>query len=82
MVSILSRVVPGSSLTMFLSSPTIVLINEDLPAFGLPTTAKDGNSLLISLWSSTKSLTSSSNSSPVPLPFIADIENKFSKPKS
>ena len=36
--SVLSLVVPGISLTICLLRSTIELINEDLPAFGLPTT--------------------------------------------
>ena len=39
-----SRVVPAISVTMFLSFPINALINEDFPAFGLPTTAMRGKS--------------------------------------
>ena len=42
--SILSLVVPGTSLTICLLFSIIELIKEDLPAFGLPTTANCGSS--------------------------------------
>ena len=42
--SILSLVVPEIFVTMFRSFPIIALINDDFPAFGLPTTAKLGSS--------------------------------------
>jgi len=41
-VSILSLVVPGSSLTTYLSIPRRAFIKDDFPALGLPTTAKPG----------------------------------------
>jgi len=41
-VLLLSLVVPAVSVTTYLSSSSSALINEDLPAFGLPTTAKPG----------------------------------------
>ena len=41
-VSMLSRVVPAKSFTTYRSSPSNALINDDLPALGLPTTAKPG----------------------------------------
>ena len=44
LVFILSLVVPAIFVTMFLSFPIIALINDDFPAFGLPTTAKFGSS--------------------------------------
>jgi hypothetical protein len=39
----LSRVVPAKSFTTYRSSPSNALINDDLPALGLPTTAKPGS---------------------------------------
>ena len=45
-------------------------LNEDLPAFGRPTTAKRGSSVFISLFSSGKQSIIASSKSPVPLPLI------------
>ena len=53
---------------MFLFSPINAFINEDFPAFGLPTTANLGRSSEISSFSLNKP-TISSSSSPVPNPF-------------
>ena len=57
------------------------MINEDFPAFGLPTTANPGILFSLVLDSSGRKLTNSSNNSPVPLPLIAAILNDLSKPK-
>ena len=71
-VSIESLVVPAISVTIYLSSPIKALINDDLPAFGLPTTANLGKSFTSSE-SSEKFSTSASNKSPVPEPLILAI---------
>ena len=42
LVSMLSRVVPAISVTMYRSSPIKAFMKEDLPALGLPTTANRG----------------------------------------
>ena len=69
-MSIASLVVPAISVTMYLCSPIKAFINEDLPAFGRPTTAKRGSSVFISSFSSGKQSINASSKSPVPLPLI------------
>ena len=76
----LSLVVPATSVTMNLSLPIRELINDDLPALGLPTTANLGTSEIIR--SSFGSLSDNkSKNSPVPDPLIDDKQNRFSKPR-
>ena len=81
-VSIASLVVPAISETITLSSPNILFISEDFPAFGLPITA----TLIVS--SSSISCDTSSNlsytaskSSPIPSFFPADIGYGSPSPK-
>ena len=70
----LSLVVPAISVTIYLSSPIRELIKDDFPALGLPTTANLGSSSSTILLLFGNFFTNSSNSSPVPLPFIAETE--------
>jgi len=61
--------------TIFLSSPINAFIKDDLPAFGLPTTANLGSSSSTFSSSEISEISSeiASNKSPVPLPFIDEI---------
>ena len=61
-------------MTIYLSSPINALINEDLPAFGLPTTANLGRVSSNNPSSLGNFLINESNNSPVPLPLTLDIE--------
>ena len=72
-VSILSLVVPGISVTIYLVSPINELIYDDLPAFGLPTTANLGRFCWFSFWIVGNLITTSSSKSPVPEPLIAEM---------
>ena len=73
-VSTASLVVPAISDTMSLFSPISLLIREDLPTFGLPTTAILGlSSSSSSVTISLKCFTTSSKSSPMPCFPAADI---------
>ena len=67
--------------TTFLSVPKKVFTKEDFPAFGWPKTVILGTSSSNYTASGSISFTSSSNNSPVPLPFIEEIENKAGKPR-
>ena len=72
-MSIESLVVPDILVTIFLSSPRIALINDDLPTLGLPRIeilGKFSSSLLIL---SSNLLTIKSSNSPVPDPLIEEI---------
>ena len=60
---------------MFLFSSIKEFMNDDFPALGLPITANLGKSSFLSPLAIVKDLTSSSNKSPVPLPFMAEILN-------
>ena len=72
--SILSLVVPGTSLTMCLLFSIIELIKEDFPAFGLPTTANWGSSWFKSSELLDKFFARASMKSPDPRPLFAEIE--------
>ena len=73
LVSIESLVVPDISVTIFLSSPKIAFINDDLPTFGLPSIEILGKlSSWLFILSSNFSTMRSSNS-PVPDPLIEEI---------
>ena len=76
----LSLVVPATSVTINLSSPIRELINDDLPALGLPTTANFGTSdtARSSLGNCS---TNKSKNSPVPDPLIDDKQKRSLKPK-
>ena len=77
----LSLVVPAISVTIYRFSPIKALMNEDLPALGLPTTANLGR-LSSTLPSSLGNFfTNSSNSSPVPLPLTLEIEKNSLNPR-
>ena len=76
----LSRVVPAKSFTTYRSTPSNALINDDLPALGLPTTAKPGISSFSITDSSGINETKQSNTSPVPDPLIALKLNVLSNP--
>jgi len=65
-----SRVVPGSGVTIFLSSPSRELTRDDFPTLGLPTIATLGRSGTDSSDCSGRFPVTSSRRSPVPLPFI------------
>ena len=71
-VSIESRVVPDISVTIFLSSPNIELINDDFPTLGLPNIEIRGKFSIDSSESSSNFFTTKSNNSPVPEPLIDD----------
>ncbi len=75
-----SRVVPASGATTCRSSPSSLLMIDDLPAFGRPTTA----TLIDSGDSSSPSgsdSTSLSSRSPLPLPTPADVPSGSPRPR-
>ena len=80
--SIASLVVPAISLTMFLLSPNILLINDDFPTFGFPITATFIGSSSPSISSfSGKCSYIASNTSPIPVAFVDDIKYGSPIPK-
>ena len=68
LVSIESLVVPDILVTIFLSSPSRTLMNDDLPTFGLPRIDILGNFSLLFIDSFSNLLTTKSSKSPVPDP--------------
>ena len=80
--SIASLVVPATLLTISLFSPRILLINEDLPTFGLPITATFiCNSSSSSSDFGGSSLYIASNISPIPIAFTDDALYGSPNPK-
>ena len=70
-VSIESRVVPATSVTITRSSPSSLFTSDDLPAFGRPITASRTVVSATSVDSGTRSAIASSRS-PVPSPCAAE----------
>jgi hypothetical protein len=68
--------VPASGVTIFLSSPINEFRSDDLPTFGLPTIANLARSSSGFSSFNVKFFTRVSRSSPVPEPFIDEMENK------
>ena len=61
------------SVTIFLSSPKIAFINDDLPTFGLPSIEILGKLSSFFFMLSSNLLTITSSNSPVPDPLIEEI---------
>ena len=73
--------VPAIGVTIFLSSPISVLIKDDFPAFGRPTTANRGSPSSSSINSSSGNpATKASNISPVPEQLIEETQKYSPKP--
>ena len=73
LVSIESLVVPDISVTIFLSSLSIELMNEDFPTLGLPSIDILGRFSVIWFSKLSNFVTTLSKSSPVPDPLIEEI---------
>ena len=77
----LSRVVPATLVTMFLSLSKRAFVRVDFPTFGRPAMVIFGNPSKGSLYSvEGKSATISSNKSPVPEPVAEEIVKYLSIP--
>ena len=81
-VSIASRVVPGTSLTITRSSPSIALTSEDFPTFGRPITAiRISSSSRVSSSFDGKFFTTASSKSPKFSALLAEMPIGSPKPK-
>ena len=85
-LSMASRVVPASSLTMVRVSPAMALNSDDLPALGRPTmaTGVSAGAASASRSSSSAPLTSMrrSSSSPLPVPCTAEKSSGSPRPSA